>query len=368
MKLSESLHYLGCPQCKRSLIEESNALLCKNCKLYYPIVDDIPYLLLEHAYSDKGDAQVTGEQGRYWDANKKASKYLVTQSPMRKYMDIVEIEEPLHWLNPSSDELILDLGCGSGRQLCAISEKAPVIGVDRSVGMLQRTKDQLTNDNAFLVLGDATNVPIQDNAITKISSVRVIQHFNDQDKQKTIAECYRMLKDGGYVQLINYNKITPHYWFIAISSSVFRYPLNFILFFPTFLLSMIVKIWKVKIDTFSPIFAWKHPEIAKFSTMSGLSKKLRKANFNDIDTRKFQVGDVFISTILARVWSKASEGTISETFSILLFLFPEGTKRRYERNLAMDRQARTKKSLGWRLRFKDKVIAMAKKDAQDVEG
>ena len=45
------LDILVCPKCKGSLkLDKDNAkLICKECKLAYPIKDDIPVMLIEEA-------------------------------------------------------------------------------------------------------------------------------------------------------------------------------------------------------------------------------------------------------------------------------------------------------------------------------
>ena len=45
------LEVIACPKCKGELvyIEEKEILVCENCKVYYPIEEDIPVLLIEEA-------------------------------------------------------------------------------------------------------------------------------------------------------------------------------------------------------------------------------------------------------------------------------------------------------------------------------
>jgi uncharacterized protein YbaR (Trm112 family) len=47
----ELLAILCCPQCKGEiqLNEAQDGLLCNACKLFYPIKDDIPIMLIEEA-------------------------------------------------------------------------------------------------------------------------------------------------------------------------------------------------------------------------------------------------------------------------------------------------------------------------------
>jgi hypothetical protein len=50
----ELLKILACPKCKGDLVlvkegDEEKGLLCKGCKLLYPIRDEIPIMLIEEA-------------------------------------------------------------------------------------------------------------------------------------------------------------------------------------------------------------------------------------------------------------------------------------------------------------------------------
>ncbi|MGA1842129.1 MAG: Trm112 family protein [bacterium] len=45
------LEILACPKCRGDLVltEEEDGLVCKSCKLLYPIKDDIPIMLIDEA-------------------------------------------------------------------------------------------------------------------------------------------------------------------------------------------------------------------------------------------------------------------------------------------------------------------------------
>jgi uncharacterized protein YbaR (Trm112 family) len=51
MQLKELLKILACPKCKGNLSLKKMFLLCKKCKLAYPIIDEVPDMLLEDAWS-----------------------------------------------------------------------------------------------------------------------------------------------------------------------------------------------------------------------------------------------------------------------------------------------------------------------------
>lgn len=51
MICKDLLDILACPQCKGPLTldEEKGGLVCKKCRLIYPIRDDIPVMLIDEA-------------------------------------------------------------------------------------------------------------------------------------------------------------------------------------------------------------------------------------------------------------------------------------------------------------------------------
>lgn len=55
----ELLEILACPVCIKSvhLTPDSKGLKCEQCKRVYPIVDDIPVMLIEEAVIEESGAQ-----------------------------------------------------------------------------------------------------------------------------------------------------------------------------------------------------------------------------------------------------------------------------------------------------------------------
>ena len=53
----ELLEILACPKCKGDIVmdEKEDGLICKGCKLLYPIRDDIPVMLIDEALPFEGE-------------------------------------------------------------------------------------------------------------------------------------------------------------------------------------------------------------------------------------------------------------------------------------------------------------------------
>ena len=49
----ELLKILACPKCKGEIKKRGMFLVCKKCKLAYPILDDVPDMLIEDAWQLK---------------------------------------------------------------------------------------------------------------------------------------------------------------------------------------------------------------------------------------------------------------------------------------------------------------------------
>jgi uncharacterized protein YbaR (Trm112 family) len=58
------LEFLACPKCKGDLVyhkaEKTEGFLCRKCSLLYPIVDDIPEMLIEPAIPLKDEPSAKG--------------------------------------------------------------------------------------------------------------------------------------------------------------------------------------------------------------------------------------------------------------------------------------------------------------------
>jgi len=53
----ELLEILACPKCKGDIVVhgKEDGLVCKGCKLLYPIRDDIPVMLIDEALPYEGE-------------------------------------------------------------------------------------------------------------------------------------------------------------------------------------------------------------------------------------------------------------------------------------------------------------------------
>lgn len=104
-------------------------------------------------------------------------------------------------LDLRNGETILEVGCGTGRNvalLCeAVGTDGRVIGVDASCGMLERAAHLVERrdlQNVTLVLGDATEVVLQDRVDAVLFS---LSYSVLPDRQGVISRVWEALRPGG---------------------------------------------------------------------------------------------------------------------------------------------------------------------------
>ncbi len=102
--------------------------------------------------------------------------------------------------------LILDLACGKGVLREYFRENIPgskVIYLDKAFAMIRGLKE--TYPGEFAIRGEGENIPLSGNIFDVVIIFNSFPHF--MDKEKTISECYRVLKEGG--RLIIGHSMTP---------------------------------------------------------------------------------------------------------------------------------------------------------------
>ncbi len=98
----------------------------------------------------------------------------------------------------SPGQLVLDLGCGNGRDLRFLEEKGmKVIGLDISAGQLASVQKR-ANDSPLLVIGDVVQLPLRDDTADAILLSAVLHHIPQAgERVMALKEAYRCLKSGG---------------------------------------------------------------------------------------------------------------------------------------------------------------------------
>jgi ubiquinone/menaquinone biosynthesis C-methylase UbiE len=100
-------------------------------------------------------------------------------------------------LAPDPEESVLSVGCGPGfepAEIVSTDRAGRVAGVDSNPMMLARARKRCSND-VSLLQGDATNLPVAEDAFDTALSVQVYEYVDDLTA--ALAELYRVLGADG---------------------------------------------------------------------------------------------------------------------------------------------------------------------------
>jgi ubiquinone/menaquinone biosynthesis C-methylase UbiE len=118
------------------------------------------------------------------------------------FNNIYKIDEVVKLFNNKLDT-ILDIGCGTGRNLPLLAEYSnKIIGLDSSPSMLQLSEHicKKNNLNFDLKLGDIQKLPFFDESIDGVFINMVLHHISDP--LKSLKEISRILTNKGRILLI----------------------------------------------------------------------------------------------------------------------------------------------------------------------
>ena len=111
----------------------------------------------------------------------------------------------------ASEARILDIGCGTGKQIHAnriAMPDATIVGTDLSLGMLRVARQRCPA--AAWVQGDAAVLPFQNGSFDYVSNQFSYPHM--QDKDRLIVEALRVLRPGGRFVMTNIDPWSMNGW------------------------------------------------------------------------------------------------------------------------------------------------------------
>ncbi len=112
--------------------------------------------------------------------------------------------ELLNFIDPKSDESILDAGCGTGGNILLLHSKVKrIVGMDYSGGAVERCRRRIQSssiENAEVREGSITQVPLPDSSVDKVLCMSVLQYvarvgIKNQGASCSIIQAVRNLCD-----------------------------------------------------------------------------------------------------------------------------------------------------------------------------
>ncbi len=91
---------------------------------------------------------------------------------------------------------ILDVGCGTGRNMQLLSGYGTVTGIDVSEEAVRFCKKRKLKR---VYLGNAEHIPYRDDRFDLVTLFDVLYHRHIRSDSQVLSECHRVLKRGGYL-------------------------------------------------------------------------------------------------------------------------------------------------------------------------
>jgi ubiquinone/menaquinone biosynthesis C-methylase UbiE len=131
----------------------------------------------------------------------------VLRNPTSAYKELFDAEDVFILDNVSEDSLVLDIGCGDGRNIKTILQKTKnVAGIDNDkVAIQDARKNFLDIPSVKLVKSEAVNLPFEDKTFNVVVMFDILQNLNLQ-KGQVFLEVKRVLEDHGKILLCTYSE------------------------------------------------------------------------------------------------------------------------------------------------------------------
>jgi ubiquinone/menaquinone biosynthesis C-methylase UbiE len=241
------LKCLCCPKCRGQIVLKNEVLFsCLSCKEQYQIVNGIPdFRVFDPPYVDiPADIEMANKLAAkfaslaYDDLVRFRMELSKEQSPgypddlleahtqgrliyRRKIVEKIlhlfdKISQQKGFLETESKPIGLDIGCGTGPGLIAMSKKCDIsIGADILMAdmlLAQKLLESESIKNFYLVCCCAEHLPFKKAAFSLVTSRDVIEHVRDQ--KIYLSEALRVLRKGGFFLFNSPNrlmlKLEPH--------------------------------------------------------------------------------------------------------------------------------------------------------------
>ena len=131
--------------------------------------------------------------------------YELAPPRVRQYLE-AEVQHVVKRIKES--DLVLELGCGYGRILPALAEKAKrVVGIDTSISSLRYGRELLDPDrNCILAASQAAQLCFPDRTFDVVVCVQNGVSAFHVDQRKLIGESIRVTKSGGMILFSTYSE------------------------------------------------------------------------------------------------------------------------------------------------------------------
>lgn len=285
------LPYLLCPGCGSSSLEatafdgadplsiEEGTVGCGGCGLWFRIengiLDFLPLYLRrddlyapfaqKHGLSLEESRAVAAEQAQkqgqidYFSEDSGEYEERVVGSPYYQALDRIAFHDWLERNRHRLDGMVLDIGCGTGRQSVPLAEAGVrTLAIDTAEEMLRVAADKLgergLDRHVDLIVADGEAPPVKDGAFSACIYYGVLHHM--PDKARAIANGSRKLVADGL-----YYSLDPH-----------KSPVRF-------LFDALMRVWKLYHEEASDDPLLTSAQLEQWMTTSGLTCSIKLTTY-----------------------------------------------------------------------------------------
>jgi SAM-dependent methyltransferase len=178
------VNLVRCPDCHGWLRGDVAQLQCESCgRRFTEATRD--YLVLRTA-SAYDEMTKFAEKGFHADGRDESVAPPLLSAAVRNNMLRA-------FLNPGPEDVVVDLGCGSGRfAIWNLDCGAHFVGIDTVTFFAAESRA-----NVDLVVGELRKLPFADGGITKAYAIDVVEHLSTESLDAMLREIHRTLAPGG---------------------------------------------------------------------------------------------------------------------------------------------------------------------------
>ena len=178
------LQLVRCPDCRGALEGQPPALKCAACGREFR--EGTPDFLVLRPSGAFGETTKFLEESFHADGRDETVSPPLLSAAVRNTMLRT-------FLDMRRGDVVLDLGCGSGR-FCvwSLDTGAHLIGADTGTFFAKEARSSVD-----LVVGELRRLPFADGSVTKAYTIDVLEHLSPEGLHATLGEIARVLEPGG---------------------------------------------------------------------------------------------------------------------------------------------------------------------------
>jgi ubiquinone/menaquinone biosynthesis C-methylase UbiE len=140
------------------------------------------------------------------------------------------------------DNIVLDIGCGSGRLANSLKAMPNIkfIGIDVVQELLDYANEICQRDDWKFIKATNLKIPLDDNSVDVVTSFSVFTHLLHEETYAYLAEMRRVLKPGGKIIFSFLDFSVPEHWSVFASNLI---QLNDRVHLNQFIDHQAIKIW-----------------------------------------------------------------------------------------------------------------------------